>query len=63
MAELLAGAIDRWRRGVAPPAVRTDVVARYERRVQTGQLAELIERVAGAAASWRAPETAPTIYP
>jgi glycosyltransferase involved in cell wall biosynthesis len=46
MTELLATALDRWRRGVQPPTPNADVVARYERRRQTQQLADVIHRVA-----------------
>jgi glycosyltransferase involved in cell wall biosynthesis len=45
MTELIAGAIDRWRRGIKPPAPNPDVVARYERRRQTQQLAEVMHLV------------------
>jgi glycosyltransferase involved in cell wall biosynthesis len=47
MTELIGHAIDRWRQGIQPPAPNADVVARYERRRQTEQLADLIHRVAG----------------
>jgi glycosyltransferase involved in cell wall biosynthesis len=46
MTELIAGAVDRWRRGIQPPTANAEVVARYERRRQTEQLADVIDRVA-----------------
>jgi glycosyltransferase involved in cell wall biosynthesis len=46
MTALIAGAIDRWRRRINWPAPNSDVVARYERRRQAEQLADVIHRVA-----------------
>ena len=45
MARLISAAISNWRSGVEPPSPRADVVARYERTVQTSQLAEVLDRV------------------
>ena len=47
MAELILGAIARWRSGEPALAPRPEVVARYERRRETQQMAELIDRVLG----------------
>jgi glycosyltransferase involved in cell wall biosynthesis len=44
MAEALAARIADWRRSVPPPPPRRDVVARYERRRQTKELARVLDR-------------------
>jgi glycosyltransferase involved in cell wall biosynthesis len=43
MAELIAQRLEAWRRGEEPPGPRADVIARYERRFQTGQLAAILD--------------------
>jgi glycosyltransferase involved in cell wall biosynthesis len=54
MARLIAGAIEAWRNNVPPPRPNAEVVARYERRRQTKQLADLFDRVLGTPPSPRA---------
>lgn len=44
MADIVAARIAEWRRGAAPPLARAHVVARYERRLQTKQLADVLDR-------------------
>ena len=43
MAELIAQRLEAWRRGEEPPRPRGEVIARYERRFQTQQLAGILE--------------------
>jgi hypothetical protein len=45
MAEIISGELARFRRGEPPPAPRADVIARYERRRLTEDLAGLFSRV------------------
>jgi glycosyltransferase involved in cell wall biosynthesis len=53
MIELLRVQLARWREGREPPAPRPDVLARYTRRQQTAQLAELLGDVVNARVSTR----------
>jgi glycosyltransferase involved in cell wall biosynthesis len=48
IAETLAARIAEWRRGVPPPLPSRDVIARYERRRQTEQLARVLDRAIAA---------------
>jgi glycosyltransferase involved in cell wall biosynthesis len=43
MAELIAERLEAWRRGEQPQRPRAEVIARYERRFQTQQLAGILE--------------------
>lgn len=61
MAKIIASQIERKRRRDPPPLPRPEVLARYERRRQTEDLARVLDHVAGRAAV--APrEAAPTLY-
>jgi glycosyltransferase involved in cell wall biosynthesis len=60
MAEIIAGQIERKRRGEPPPLPRSDVLARYERRRQTQDLANVFDRVLGRRASVERDEAART---
>jgi glycosyltransferase involved in cell wall biosynthesis len=53
LAAQLRGAIDRWRRGVAPPKPSRPVLAAYERRELTRQLAAVFDDVAAPSVSRR----------
>jgi glycosyltransferase involved in cell wall biosynthesis len=48
MAELIEGEVARWREGRRTPPPRPDVVARYDRRRQTGDLAGVLDAVIAA---------------
>lgn len=53
MTEILAARIADWRRGTPPAPPRTEVVARFERRRQTKELADVLDRALTAPANDR----------